>query len=102
VLRGLPDLVGHPGAEIAVFGLGVVRLHKRDAGSALRHAVAIENGQVHQPVVENMSDDRGERLSAVDMRAAPLTGKAGRREPDEAGEFCSLEHPVDVLDASNV
>jgi hypothetical protein len=27
VLRGLPNLVGHPFAEIAVFGLGLARLH---------------------------------------------------------------------------
>jgi hypothetical protein len=42
LLRGLPDLVRHPGAEIAVFGLRLVRLHKRDAGPAVRNAVAIE------------------------------------------------------------
>jgi hypothetical protein len=45
----------------------------------VRHAVAIENGQVHQRVVENMGDDRGERLSAVDMRKAPVAGQAGTR-----------------------
>ena len=43
VLRGLPDLVGHPLAEIAVFGLVLARLDKRDAGSAVGNAVAIEN-----------------------------------------------------------
>jgi len=64
--------------------LGLPFLHKRDAGSTVRLAVAIENGQGHQHVVENVSDDRGERLSAVDMRKAPVTGKAGRREPDDA------------------
>jgi hypothetical protein len=73
---GCPTLVGHPGAEIAVFGLGLAFLHKRDAGSAVRHAVAIENGQVHEPVVENVSHDRRERLSAVDMHKAPVAGKA--------------------------
>jgi hypothetical protein len=76
MLRRLPDLVRHPGAEIAVFGLGLAFLHKRDAGSAMRNAVAIENGQVHQRVVENMSDDRGERLSAVNVRKAVVAGKA--------------------------
>jgi hypothetical protein len=76
LLRSLPDLVGHPLAEIAVFGLGLAFLHKRDAGSAVRHAVAIENGQVHEPVVENVSHDRRERLSAVDMHKAPVAGKA--------------------------
>ena len=74
MLRRLPDLVRHPLAEIAVFGLVLARLHKPDAGSAVGNAVAIENGQVHQLVVENMRDDRGERLSAVDMRKAPVTG----------------------------
>jgi hypothetical protein len=62
-----------------VFRLGLVSLDKRDAGSAVRYAVAIENGQVHQRVVENMGDDRGERLSAVDMRKAPVAGQAGTR-----------------------
>ena len=52
VLRRLPDLVGHPGAEMAVFGLGLVSLHERDAGTAVGHADAIENGQVHERVVE--------------------------------------------------
>ena len=49
-------------------GLGLVSLHKRDACTAVGHAVAIENGQVHERVVEDVSHDRGERLSAVDMR----------------------------------
>jgi len=48
----LPDLVGHPLAEIAVFGLGLFRLHKRDVGSAERRSVAIEYGEVHQALVE--------------------------------------------------
>ena len=61
------------------------------------------NGEVHQRVVENMSDDRGERqrvhadpahlldrlgdvgrgerLSPVNVRKAVVAGKAGRREP---------------------
>jgi hypothetical protein len=80
VLRGLTYLVGHPGAEIAVFGLGLAFLHKRDAGSAERRPVAIENGEVHQAVVENMSYDRRERLSAVDMRETPVASEARRRE----------------------
>jgi hypothetical protein len=49
-------------------------------------SVAIENGQVHQRVVENVSDDRRARLSAVDMRKAPVTGKARRREPHNAAD----------------
>lgn len=77
MLRGPPDLVRHPGAEIAVFGLVLAFLHKRDAGSAVRLSVAIENDQGLQRVVENVSDDRGERHSAVDMREAPVTCKAG-------------------------
>jgi hypothetical protein len=32
-------------------------------------AVAIENGKVHEGVVENVSD---ERLSGIDMRKAPV------------------------------
>jgi hypothetical protein len=40
----------------------------------VRLAVAIESGQVHQRVVENVSDDGGERRSAVDMRKAPVAG----------------------------
>ena len=56
------DLIRHPLTEIAVFGLSLACLHKRDAGSAERRAVAIENGEVHQPFVENMRHDRGERL----------------------------------------
>ena len=59
----LPDLVRHPGAEIAVFGLGFVRLHKLDAGSAARDAVAIENHQVPHRVAPNMNNHRGERLA---------------------------------------
>ena len=39
VLRRLPALVGHPGAEIAVFRLVLARLYKWDAGSAERRAV---------------------------------------------------------------
>jgi hypothetical protein len=69
-----------------VFGLGLAFLHKRDAGSAVRLSVAIENGQVHQRVVENVSDDRGERLSAVDVRKVPVAGKAGRREQNDAAD----------------
>ena len=76
MLRGLPDLVGHPFAEIAVIGLGLARLHKRDAGSAERRSVAIENREVHQAVVENMRHDRGERLSAVNVGKAIVAGKA--------------------------
>ena len=64
--------------------LGLAFLHKRDACSAVRHAVAIENGQVHQRVVENMRHDSGERLSAVNVRKAIVAGKARRREPDHA------------------
>jgi hypothetical protein len=43
----------------------------------VRLSVAIENDQGLQRVVENVSDDRGERHSAVDMREAPVTCKAG-------------------------
>jgi len=60
-----------------VLRLGLAFLHKRDASAAVRHAVAIENGQVHQRVVENVSDDRASWLSAVDVRKATV---AGRRE----------------------
>ena len=91
VPRGLPDLVRHPLAELAVRQPRLAFLHKRDASSAVRLAVAIENGEVHQRVVEDVSDDRGERLSAVDMGKAPVTGKAGRREPDDAAD--SRENP---------
>jgi hypothetical protein len=84
VLRGLSKLVRHPLAKIAMLQLGLAFLHKRDAGPAVRHAVAIENGQVHQRVIENVSDDRGERLSTVDMSKATVTAKTGRREQDDA------------------
>ena len=60
-----------------MFGLGLAFLDKRHAGSAVRYAVAIENGEVHQRVVENVSDDRRERLPAVDMRKAPVTRREG-------------------------
>jgi hypothetical protein len=53
-------------------------LQKRDAGSTVTRAVAIENGQVHQRVVENMRHDRGDRLSAVNVRKAIVAGKARR------------------------
>jgi hypothetical protein len=72
----LADLVGHPLAEIAVFGVGLVRLHKRDGDSAAGNAVAIENGQVHRLVANDVRDDRGERLSAVDMGKEPVAGKS--------------------------
>ena len=78
--------VRHPLTEIAVFGLVLARLHKSDASSAVGNAVAIENGQIHQRVVENMGDDRGERLSAVNVRKAVVAGKARRREPDDAAD----------------
>jgi hypothetical protein len=44
----------------------------------VRHAVAIENGQVHQRVVDNVGDERGERLSSVDVakRTSPVRRKA--------------------------
>ena len=51
-LRRLPDLVRHPLTEIAVFGLGLARVDKRDAGSAVGNAVAIENRQVDQRIVK--------------------------------------------------
>ena len=86
MLRGLLDLVGHPLAEIAVFGLGLVFLHKRDARPAVRNAVAVENSQVHEIIAKDMGDDRGERLSAVKVRKAVVAGKAGRREPDDAAD----------------
>jgi len=83
--------------------LALAFLHKRDAGSAVRLSVAIENGQVHQPFVENVSHDRRERLSAVDMRKAPVTGKAGtdkklsKEEPQPARDLeerrCVLTRP---------
>jgi hypothetical protein len=62
-----------------VFRLGLSSLLMRDTGSAVKHAVAIENGQVHQRVVDNVGDERGERLSSVDMakRTPPVRLKAG-------------------------
>jgi hypothetical protein len=74
MLCRLPDLVRHPLTVIAVLGLGLGSLHKRDAGSAVRNAVAVENSQVHEIIAEDMGDDRGERLSAVDVRKEPVTG----------------------------
>jgi hypothetical protein len=41
----------------------------------VRNAVAIENRQVDQRIVKNMGDDRGERLSAVNVRKAIVAGK---------------------------
>jgi hypothetical protein len=61
---------------------GLAFLHKRDAGSAVRHAVAIENGKVHQRFVENAATI----AASVDMRKAPVTVKAKRREQDEAAD----------------
>jgi hypothetical protein len=53
---------------------------------------------VHQRFAENVSDDRGERLLAFDMRKAPVAGKAGRREPHYAADsrtrFPSLPFPL--------
>ena len=69
-----------------MFGLGLAFLHKRNAGPAVRRAVAVENGQVHQSVAENVRDDRGEWLSAVDKRKAPIAGKARRREPHNGAD----------------
>ena len=48
-----------------VFGLLLASLHNRDPASAVRLSVAIENGQVHERVVENVSHDSRERLSAL-------------------------------------
>ena len=67
-----------------MFWLRLARLHQRDAGSAERRSVAIENREVHQGVVENMRHDRGERLSAVNVGKAIVAGEAGRRELDDA------------------
>ena len=53
----------------------VAFLHKRDAGPAMRSSVAIENGQVHEPVAKDVSNDRREGLSAVDMDKEPIAGK---------------------------
>ena len=69
-----------------MFRLGLSFLHRRDAGSTVRLAVAIENGQVHEPVVENVSHDHSERLSAVDMRKGSVAGKPGWREQDDAAD----------------
>jgi hypothetical protein len=69
-----------------VFGLGLAFLHKLDAGSAMRNAVAIENGQVHEIIAKDMGDDRGERLSAVNVRKAVVASKARRREPHNAAD----------------
>jgi hypothetical protein len=65
-------------------GLGLAFLHKRDAGSAVRNAVAIENSQVHEIIAKDMSHDRRERLSAVNVRKEPVAIQARRREPDNA------------------
>ena len=61
----MPDLVRHPLAELAVRQPRLAFLHKRDASSAVRLAVAIENGEVHQRVVEDVSDDRGPTMSVI-------------------------------------
>jgi len=52
----------------------------------VRRAIAIESGQVHERIVENVRDDRGERLPAVDMCKAIVAGKSRRREPDNAAD----------------
>jgi hypothetical protein len=86
VLRGLLDLVGHPLAEIAVFRLGLAVLHKWDAGSAVRNAVAVKNSQVHEIIAKEMGDDRSERLSAVNVSKEPIAVLARRREPHNAAD----------------
>ena len=74
-LGRLPNLVRHPLTEVAVIRLVRARLHKRDAGPAVRNAVAIENRQVHKPVAKDVSDERRERLSAVNVGKEPIAGK---------------------------
>ena len=74
-LGSLPDLVRHPLTEIAVLGLLLAPLHERDAGPAMGNAVAIENSQVHEAVAKDMSDDRGERLPAVNVGKESIAGK---------------------------
>jgi hypothetical protein len=61
------------------------------------NAVAIESGNAHQRVVK--SDERGERLSAVNVRKAVVAGKARRRKPHAANSRKNLSHgsiPFDV------
>jgi hypothetical protein len=70
-----PAQLGTASTEITVFGLLLASLHKRDAGSAVGNAVAIENSQVHEPVAKDVSHDRRERLSAVDMSKEPIAGE---------------------------
>jgi hypothetical protein len=63
------------------------------------NAVAIESGKAHQRVVKNMSDERGERLSAVNVRKAVVAGEARRRKPHAANSRKNLSHgsiPFDV------
>ena len=48
----------------------------------------------HQRVVKNMSDERGERLSAVNVRKAVVAGKGQRREPqrgEQSGRILVME-----------
>ena len=47
VLRGLPDLIGHPLSEIAVLRPRVVSLDKLNARHAECFSVVVGNRQVH-------------------------------------------------------
>lgn len=86
-----------------MFWHGLAFLQERDTCSAVRLVVAIQNGQVHQLIAEDVGDDCGERLSAVDMGKAPVTGKAGRREQhnaaDSRGDFGHRSFVVRFRDA---
>jgi hypothetical protein len=84
-----------------VFRLGLAFLHNGDAGSAVRDSVAVENSQVHQIIAKDMSDDRGERLSAVNVRKEPIAVQASMvnqtTRPTRRKQNCSLTATISIF-----
>jgi hypothetical protein len=60
----------------------------------VRHAVAIENGQVHQRVVENVDDDRGEMIFPREERISHQAAYGGCPFPQSGTR--SQTQPVSV------
>jgi len=73
-------------ANVLIPSLAAVLPAQGRAESAVRHSDAIENGQVHEIIAKDMGDDRGERLSAANMRKDPVAVQAGRHEPEHAAD----------------
>jgi hypothetical protein len=92
-----PDLVRHPLTEIAVFGIVLTFLQKRDAGSAVRNAVAVANSQVREIIAKDMGTiaASGFRLSMCVNSPSPYRreGVNHTTRPTVGRIFAIEKHP---------